>query len=180
MRSTILTGLLATVATVSALPQPGWSGWNGGHGWAGCLNQTEVNNLISGYTYLLEKPGGPDFNSTAEAILSPSFMVFSDSINTLSQRPLGGPSYPSLEVFIATQAVTPPLPVVQTISSFYTCNQISWQWNATGIGANTLRVNGMIVFDVNATTSQINTVYSEFNTAAFQTDLGNPECKTSK
>lgn len=53
-----------------------------------CLNDTGVNTLVNGYTYLLEHPGGPDFNSTAEAILSDKFQVFSDSILTLSQRPV--------------------------------------------------------------------------------------------
>lgn len=52
-----------------------------------CLNATGVNTLVNGYTYLLEHPGGADFNSTAEAILSDtSFMVDSDSILTLSGR----------------------------------------------------------------------------------------------
>lgn len=53
-----------------------------------CLNETGVKTLVDGYTYLLEKPGGADFNSTAEAILSSKFFVDSDSILTLSQRPV--------------------------------------------------------------------------------------------
>lgn len=53
-----------------------------------CLNQTGVDTLVNGYTYLLEHPLGPDFNSTAEAILSDKFQVLSDSILTLSQRPV--------------------------------------------------------------------------------------------
>lgn len=67
-----------------------WHGQNGaprsGH-WH-CLNETGVETLVNGYTYLLEKPGGPSFNSTAEAILSSKFFVDSDSILTLSQRPV--------------------------------------------------------------------------------------------
>lgn len=53
-----------------------------------CLDQDGVDKLVNGYTYLLEKPLGPDFNSTAEAILSDKFQVLSDSILTLSQRPV--------------------------------------------------------------------------------------------
>lgn len=53
-----------------------------------CLNQASIDTLINGYTYLLEHPGGPDFNSTAEAILSDKFQVLSDSILTLSGRPV--------------------------------------------------------------------------------------------
>lgn len=54
-----------------------------------CLNKTGVDTLVNGYTYLLEHPLGPDFNSTADAILSDDkFQVLSDSILTLSQRPV--------------------------------------------------------------------------------------------
>jgi len=60
-----------------------------------CLNQASINTLVNGYTYLLEKPLGPDFNSTAEAILSDKFQVLSDSILTLSQRPVSTKCTPS-------------------------------------------------------------------------------------
>lgn len=53
-----------------------------------CLNETGVATLVNGYAYLLESPGGVYFNSTAEAILSDKFFVDSDSILTLSQRPV--------------------------------------------------------------------------------------------
>lgn len=57
-----------------------------------CLNATGVQILVEGYTYLLEHPGGADFNSTAEAILSDtSFVVESDSILTLSGRAVRTP-----------------------------------------------------------------------------------------
>lgn len=60
---------------------------------------------------------------------------------------------------------------------FNTCDKISWRWRATGIGSNQFEINGIINFDVNAQTVQIDTVYSEFNTAAFEADLGFPECQ---
>ena len=95
MRSTILATLFAFVATAFARPSGGWSGW--GHG--ACLNQTDVDTLISGYTYLLEKPGGPDFNSTAASILSTDkFMVYSDSINSLSNRTVSISSVSNLDL----------------------------------------------------------------------------------
>lgn len=53
-----------------------------------CLNETGVATLVNGYAYLLESPGGVDFNSTADAILSDKFFVDSDSILTLSERPV--------------------------------------------------------------------------------------------
>lgn len=171
-----------------------------------CLNKTGVDTLVNGYTYLLEHPLGPDFNSTADAILSDDkFQVISDSILTLSQRPvsktciadqkekrkpiivltnvhlpqLGQPAYPSKQAYIDSQAQTPPLPVVETLGVFSTCDKISWRWRASGIGSNQFEINGIINFEVNPDTVQIDTVYSEFNTAAFQADLGFPECQNS-
>ena len=38
-------------------------------------------------------------------------------------------------------------------------------------------VKGIIEFDVNPETVQIDAVYSEFNTAAFEAVLGFPECE---
>lgn len=52
------------------------------------LSDAEVKKLIDGYTYLLVNPGGPDFNKTANAILTEDFQVFSDSILYLSGRPV--------------------------------------------------------------------------------------------
>lgn len=76
--------VLTLVAGAFAAPPGGY----GGPPFQHCLNQTGVDTLVNGYTYLLEKPLGPDFNSTAEAILSDKFQVLSDSILTLSQRPV--------------------------------------------------------------------------------------------
>lgn len=90
---------------------------------------------------------------------------------------LGQPAYPSKQAYIDSQAQTPPLPVVETLGVFNTCDKISWRWRATGIGSNQFEINGIINFDVNPETVQIDTVYSEFNTAAFQADLGFPECQ---
>ncbi|ETI27889.1 hypothetical protein G647_00338 [Cladophialophora carrionii CBS 160.54] len=199
MHSTILASL-ALLTAVFARPQGDWSSSsadvpaqgddNGsydqhyGHGMNDkCLTKGDVQTLIDGYTYLLEYPGGPEFNKTADSILSDKFVVWSDSINTLGSRPLGTPAFPSLQAFIASQSVTPPLPDVETLSTFHNCDQISWRWNATGIQnpqvkvSNPMPVLGLITFSVDVEQKKIDTVYSEFNTAAFLHDLGNPECQ---
>ncbi|EXJ86666.1 hypothetical protein A1O3_03619 [Capronia epimyces CBS 606.96] len=175
MRISILSATLAMTMTVmvSVLAHP-WTDWPGQQT---CLNDTGVAYLVQGYTYLLEQPGGPDFNSTANTILSDQFFVCSDSINSLSGRPLGQLAYPNKQAFIASQFVTPPLPTVSTLATFHNCQSVAWRWNASGIGANQYEIKGLINFDVNPTTLQIDAVYSEFNTAAFQADLGNPECQ---
>ncbi|KAI3395274.1 hypothetical protein diail_1628 [Diaporthe ilicicola] len=171
---------VVTLATGAFALARGWDYGSGSQFQPGqCLNDTSVNTLVQGYTYLLEKPLGPDFNSTAERILSDKFEVFSDSILTLSSRPFGQPAYPSKQAYIDSQAQTPPLPVVETLDVFNTCNKISWRWKATGIGSNQLEINGIIVFETNPEAVQIDTVYSEFNTGAFFADLGFPECQNA-
>jgi len=61
---------------------------------------------------------------------------------------------------------------VQTLGSFYGCNQIAWRWNGTGIGSNKYEILGLITMDVNVSTTQIDTVYSEFNSGAWLADYG--------
>lgn len=73
------------LASALALPGGGWGSW----GNQPCLNDASVQNIISGYTYLLRFPGGADFNSTANALLSDKFFVSSDSINQLAGIPVG-------------------------------------------------------------------------------------------
>lgn len=86
MRTSIVTAL-AFAAGALAQGWGGW-GWKGGPNPAPCLDEAAVMKLVTGYTYLLEHPGGPDFNTTANDILSDKFFVDSDSILTLSQRPV--------------------------------------------------------------------------------------------
>jgi hypothetical protein len=98
-------------------------------------------------------------------------------LTILLSSQLGQPAYPSKQAYINSQAQTPPLPLVKTLAVFSNCDKISWRWRASGIGNNRFEVNGIINFDTNPDTVQIDTVYSEFNTAAFQADLGSPECQ---
>lgn len=80
-------------------------------------------------------------------------------------------------MFIDTQFQTPPLPIVQTLGVFATCDKIAWRWNASGIGSNEYEIKGIITMDVDPVEVQITTLYSEFNSAAFEADLGYPECQ---
>jgi hypothetical protein len=43
--------------------------------------------------------------------------------------------------------------------------------------AHPVPILGLITFEVDEVDKKINTVYSEFNTAAFEYDLGSPECQ---
>lgn len=183
--------MLSTLFTLpllvaGAMASPSWGPWGPGGpggpngppaGPPNCLNDAQVQKIISGYSYLLINPQGANFNATANALLSDSFFVSSDSIDSLAGIPLGVNPYPSKQAFIGGQATTPPIPVLQTLGYFYSCNQIAWRWNASSIGSNRYEVKGIITFDVNVASQQINAVYSEFNTAAWLADIGNPECK---
>lgn len=167
----------------SAVASPTWGQWHG-QGRNACLSNSTVQNIIESYTYLLQSPQGDDFNATANALLSDSFFVSSDSINTLVNAnggmvPLGVNAYPSKKAFIAGQAQTPAIPSVETLGYFYSCDQIAWRWNGTGIGSQKYEVKGLITFDVNVASSQVDAVYSEFNSAAWLSDIGNPECKSA-
>lgn len=73
----------------SALPQPqdvSTDSFGGGN--SRCLSDGGANYIVSGYAKLLEFPQGPDFNATAQKLLSNKFVVWSDSINSLSGRPV--------------------------------------------------------------------------------------------
>lgn len=79
---------LLVTFSLGALAQPAWGPWGNGHGAPDCLNDAKVKTILDGYTYLLESPQGADFNTTAESLLSDSFFVSSDSINTLAGYPV--------------------------------------------------------------------------------------------
>ena len=81
MRTAIAASVLSLISLTVALPQLQAN-------WGPCLSSSAAQALATGYTYLLQSPGGPDFNSTANAILDNSFQVFSDSIQTLQGAPV--------------------------------------------------------------------------------------------
>jgi hypothetical protein len=106
--STIFSGALLAASAIAAPGKGGWGPWNGG---PNCLSPAQVKSLIDGYTYLLVNPGGPDFNSTANAILTPDFQVFSDSILYLSGRPVRNNFFPhAVQKLTATARWHPSIP----------------------------------------------------------------------
>lgn len=60
----------------------------GAHSRPRCLTNETASSIVTTYTYLIEKPTGPDFNSTAEALLTEGFTVWSDSIQFLRGKPV--------------------------------------------------------------------------------------------
>lgn len=87
----MLSSILALPLLVaSAVAVPSWGPW-GGHGGPGgpkCLSDAQVNSIISQYSYLLINPQGSNFVATANSLLSDSFFVSSDSIDSLAGIPV--------------------------------------------------------------------------------------------
>ena len=94
LSSTILTASLLVASVVATPWGPGgpFGGWPGKGGPGGpqqnCLDDAEVQKILSDYTYLLQYPQGANFNATAGAALSDKFFVSSDSINSLAGIPV--------------------------------------------------------------------------------------------
>lgn len=91
MRFTFIAAIIALGASALALPQDISTdslGGPGGPGGPGCLDDKAVDYIVKGYASLLEFPQGPNFNTTAQKLLSDKFVVWSDSINSLSGRPV--------------------------------------------------------------------------------------------
>lgn len=94
--------MLSTLFTLpllvaGAMASPSWGPWGPGGpggpngppaGPPNCLNDAQVQKIISGYSYLLINPQGANFNATANALLSDSFFVSSDSIDSLAGIPV--------------------------------------------------------------------------------------------
>lgn len=86
MRFTFIAAIFALGA--SALPQDvSTESW----GRPACLDDKGADYIVKSYASLLEFPQGPNFNTTANTLLSDKFVVWSDSINSLSNRPVCSP-----------------------------------------------------------------------------------------
>jgi len=140
---------------------------------ATCLTDAQATNIVNQFASLLINPASPDFVRTAIALLADDFTDTSDSIDILAGIPLGVTTFPSKDAFIGGQGQQPPIPSLQTLDIFHSCNKIAWRWLATGIGSGTFEVKGINAFTVNnPSTGQIDAVYSEFNSAAWFRDIG--------
>lgn len=78
--------LLVASAVAGPWGPPGgnWGNWPGKN----CLADSDVQDIIAGYSYLLINPTGANFNSIASSLLSDKFFVSSDSIDSLAGIPV--------------------------------------------------------------------------------------------
>ncbi len=166
--------LLAT-SVQRAHASPAWSGPPAPE--LQCLDEADVNSIISKYSTILETFGGPDFNATARSVFTSDFQLISDSHNFVAGLPLDGtPVFPSLAGLIEAQNLVPRFGKVTTLSSYRNCTSIFWRWTSYGLGNSKDRVSGISELDVVWVNGMpfVKTAYAELNIGAVVIDLGSP------
>jgi len=143
---------------------------NSGH--VVCLTPDAASSLVTGFASLLT-----DFNATvANKLLASNFTDTSDSIDWLGGFPLDTTTFPSKEAFIDGQGSQPSIGFQVLSIDAVTCNVIAFRWVAQ-VGSKQYEVKGInILYAINTAGTQsgwqIQTVYSEFNSAAWVVDIG--------
>lgn len=165
MRSfTTVAAAAALFTTALAAPQYGYT--NPGT----CLTPGTAESLVDGFGSLISNYQA----SVAEKILSEELTDWSDSINELSGIPLGSITFPTKEAFEQGQGSQPPVPFELLAIEAVTCDTIAIRWLG---GLQPEPVKGITILktsnkDGTADGWQISTIYTEFNSAAWVTDIG--------
>ncbi|EXJ87129.1 hypothetical protein A1O3_04087 [Capronia epimyces CBS 606.96] len=118
----------------------------------------------------------------ATNLLAPGFTDTSDSINFLAGIPVGSVTFPSPAAYIAGQGSQPPIGVdILNIDAVTSEGVIVFRWVAT-VGLDVDTVKGISVLyavksgpdpdTVGPSGYQLETLYSEFNSAAWLLDIG--------
>jgi hypothetical protein len=155
------------------------------------LNGPKATSIVKNFAYLLTHPQAKDFQAKANAIIGDKFQDTSASINYLAgmssppvssswipassdtdcfQSALNAVTFPNKQAFIAGQSQQPPIPSLQTLDIFYTCNKIAWRWLASGIGSTLYDVKGIETFTID-NSGKISEVFVEFNSAPWVVDI---------
>ncbi|KAL2426706.1 hypothetical protein ABEF95_001630 [Exophiala dermatitidis] len=167
---------LASMAT--ALPSSQHGSGNGNGNGGQCIPYETAVQIVNAFVSTLTA-----FNAdVATNLLAPDFTDTSDSINFLAGIPLGSVTFPSPAAYIAGQGAQPPIGLEVLNIDAVTCQGvIVFRWVAT-VGLNVDPVKGIsVLYTVksgsNANTVgpngyQLETLYSEFNSAAWVLDIG--------
>ena len=140
-----------------------------------CLPAATASAIVTGFASLLT-----NFNAaTANSLLADNYIEYSDSINFLGGFPLGGPTFPSKQAFIAGQGQQPPLPAFEVLNiDAVTCGgTIVFRWLAQ-VGSEQQEIKGINVFYTSYTGQggfggyQISETFSEFNSGSWVVDIG--------
>lgn len=134
-----------------------------------CLTSDEVNDVVNTYQQLIANYSP----SVAQQYIADNFIEYSDSINTLANIPLGSPTFPNKQAFMAAQASNPAIPLeVQDIKAVQ-CDTIALTWTATFGEANeSVRGITTIVTTKQDGCWQIQRIDVEFNSLIWLVNIG--------
>ncbi|KAK5196183.1 hypothetical protein LTR47_004376 [Exophiala xenobiotica] len=144
-----------------------------------CISPAQASSIVSTFASFLTAPQAPDFSSKANALLAPNFTDTSGSIDFLAGKNVSAVTFPSKAAFIGGQSQQPAIPSLVTLDIFFSCTKIAWRWLAQGIGSGQYEVKGIDTFTITPQ-GQISEVYTEFNSAAWEADIGNPQCANAR
>ena len=145
---------------------------------ANCLSQSVAKTIVSDFASLLTSFS----TATANKVLASDFTDTSDSINWLGGYPLGSTTFPSKQAFIQGQGAQPAIGFSILNIDAVTCSGvIAFRWVAS-VGSQQEEVKGINILyasqkgwksdSVGPNGWQIDTVYSEFNSASWDVDVG--------
>ncbi|KAH9883464.1 hypothetical protein F4778DRAFT_662572 [Xylariomycetidae sp. FL2044] len=134
-----------------------------------CLNARDSQNIAASYADLIG-------NFTAEkaaVLLTDDFTDTSDSINILSNKPLGSVTFPSKQDFIDEQSQLPAIPLAVTAVDAFTCDTVVLRWTQT-FGNTPRPVAGITVLVVKKVDDawKFQTIFTEFNSIVYLENLG--------
>jgi len=119
--------------------------------------------------------------ATAQNLLYPGLVDFSDSINYIAGIPLGSVTFPSAQAYEAGQGAQPPIGFTVLGTDAITCDGvIALRWTGA-VGSQQLPANGITILKaikvgnddvVGPTGWQLAEIHTEFNSAAWIVDLG--------
>ncbi|KAK3057350.1 hypothetical protein LTR09_001533 [Extremus antarcticus] len=148
----------------------------------GCLSTKQASQLVSRFSSLLSQSDSDlgDYNTTGKAILAKEYIEVSDSILSLTQRPLGSTTFSGRDAYLAGLGHAPPVTGIQTLGIYVTgCSKIVWQWQFNGVGSAEFPVKGFSLFTTNRK-NQLTMTELEFNSVAWGQDISQLPCGDSE
>lgn len=154
------------------------------HGY--CLSDADAQQVATNYANLIQLVQG--WESIANAALSPNFVDYSESVNTLIDTcpqgsaaitlPLLSPTFSNRTQFELGQGQQPPINF-QQLNIWHSCDSVIIRWETTNTAniTNVKPVVGMITMETcpapqgNTYPYYIDTVYSEFDAGAWLQNL---------
>jgi len=157
---------------------------------ADCMSSSDAQRVANNFKLLINDYS----NATADRVLTPGFVDYSDSVNELMNNgcpngpaALGTATFDSRADFEAGQGSQPNIPF-DILNIWNNCDTVTMRWRSSAPGTVQPEepVTGIVVMETSCSGNPdepwlINTVYSEFNSGAWLYDLGifKPSCNTS-